>query len=186
MIRPKGIVTAGYIDVSTGLVFGEQPAVENDFLFEGADILGNLVAGRSEYIPNMAYIEFVNADPAPAISVSRGDGRSYYAGLETSGPPLNRDYLRVPLLFSPQTEASSDDYTANRVRWVIMSSGDAGVGGLEFSSAAASEVYGFALVAAPDLNDRSRDLVFARVYLDTPLPKLATSQIQARWPYLFE
>ena len=182
---PLGTVTAGYIDLSTGRVFGERTPRRNTFMYEGADIIGRLAAGQTGYVPNMAYVEFINDGIAPAVSVSREDGRSYYAGLETTGVPLGIDYLRVPLLFSPAVSASSAEYASNRVQWVVMSSGDTGVSGLAFSAEALSAVYGFALVSAPDVNDRTQDLVFARVYLETPLSKLATSQIHARWPYTF-
>jgi hypothetical protein len=132
----------------------------------------------------MVYIEFQNGGSPPTVTPLRDEGRNYYAGLEVTGPALDRDYLRVPLLATPQLESSDEAlYAANRTRWVFMTSGSAGVSSLAFSSGAGSQVYGFALVAAPDVNDRTKDLVFARFYPAAALAKSANSEIQARWTY---
>ena len=153
------------------------------FTYEGADILGQLVAGHSEYTPNMVYVEFQNGGTPPTVVPTRDGGRNYYAGL--AGSPT-QDYLRIPLLINAQLASTNlDNFSSNLARWMLLTGGTAGVNGLPFSAADGSQVYGFALVSAPDASDASRDLVFARMYPDTPIPKVDGAEVQARWAYRF-
>lgn len=159
----------------------------NALMNEGHDVLGRLLSGDRSVLPNMAYVEFYNgAGDPPSVVPDPVEGRSYYAGLEAADPADGIDYLRIPLIFGPAVGATAG-HQSNRVRWTITTSGTEGVAGLSFSSGAGSKVFGGALVAAPDLSDRSADLVFARFYPEQPVEKgPANQQIQLIWTYTFE
>ncbi len=154
-------------------------------------IFGNLSQGRAEYRIARMYLEFRNvADVEVAIDppgFNRGvsSGRAYYDGLADSA---DTDYLRVPLL--AQTLNSSDPILfpdGNLVTFFAQTAGLAGVGGLPFSDANNSVVYGAALVATPDDGDPTQDLVFSRAYLDADQqrPKIAGSSVGIEWEVLF-
>jgi len=67
-----------------------------------------------------------------------------------------------------------------------MSTGStAGQGGHPFTAASLSTVFGVALVAAPDANDASEDLVFSRSYDFTPISKRINEEISINWPHTF-
>lgn len=179
----KGFVLCRVIGAA-GEVLKELPLKGNLFLNEGADIVGRLLAGQTEYLVTTAYIEFQNGGTPPAITPTVDGGRLYYAGLEASGLGLNRDYLRVPLVFRPTVAGSDAQYQSNRVVFNVLSTGTTGVSGLPFSAEAESQVYGAALVATPDPSDRTMDLVLARFYPDEPLAKTPGGQVQLVWPYV--
>lgn len=184
-----GSVEISLVDATTRRVVARSPWRKNMFTYEGADVLGKILVGKTEFIPNAVYVEFQNGGSPTPPALTRADGRSYYAGLEVSGPVADRSYMRLPLLVTPQLATSdADKYQSNVTRWMFMTEGGTQdvTETLTFSSGAGSIVYGFALVAAPDfLGDRSRDLVFARFYPDTPIEKTAGVEIQARWNYSF-
>jgi hypothetical protein len=122
---------------------------------------------------NCVYLEYANvADPAAPVaapSFATTDGRAYYDNLASTP---DRDYLRVPLSITPTIsivpgqEAYFAAGTGNVVTWFAQSAGTVGANGKPFSSAANSKLYGVALVAAPVLGDRSRDVLLARSYYD--------------------
>lgn len=132
--------------------------------------------GRGDRAYRLAgmYIEFENmSDDVTAVtppSFERTEGIEYYAGLADS---LVRDYLRVPLLLTPDVDVVSGDEAlfpdpllGNLLRVQAITSGTAGVHGRTFSAAEHSRVFGIAIVATPVFADPTRDLVFARGYFD--------------------
>jgi len=134
---------------------------------EGARILANMmIPGNEKFIPREMYVEFKNVvSPSDAVTVPSfafTDGVDYYAGLSD---PL--DYLRVPLGFLAPS-ASDDDYVDN-ILSMIGNPGDGGqtvgVNGLSFSSGSNSKIYGGAVVAILNPNDRSQDLQLCRFYM---------------------
>lgn len=155
----------------------------NLFMCEGAEALARLLSGLEAYRPSHMYLEFQNGT-APEVIVTAEEGRSYYAGLETSGPPSDWDYLRVPI--RGVSELSSSDvalYAANVVRFVAQSSGTAGVSGVPFSAAAGSRIFSAALVVAPVPDDRTQDLVFARTVFAEAVEKPDPGEFLLAWPY---
>lgn len=130
--------------------------------YEGLDLLGKLAAGVGTKF-NMMYLEFTNeAGDPPIIVPDPADGRSYYTALEAPGN--TRDYIRVPLVVDPVLSSSDvTKFATNKVSCLAMSTGvSAGRGGHTFESG--SKVFGVALVAAPDPDDASQDIVFSRNY----------------------
>lgn len=150
--------------------------------------------GKANYKINGIYVEFQNVaspgDPGDVPAFDRGEGIEYYTALTG-----DRDYLRLPLLSTPQLGVE-DDYTNfftgegddfNKMTFFAQTSGVLGVNGLEFSSGANSLAVGIALVATPVLADRTRDIVFGRAYFEIAeqVPKESSHQIGLSWEQVF-
>ena len=157
-------------------------------IYNGIDLLGRLLAGQAIEI-NCMYLEFKNGGlPYPVVTPDPSEGRSYYAALDTG--LSDRDYIRVPLTADPTVESSDvTKFLTNRVQFIALSAGySAGRGGHPFTAAAQSVIYGVALVAAPDLDDASQDIVFSRSYAPsdfTAKVKLVNEEISIVWPHTF-
>ena len=178
----KGVFTIGRRNIKTGVMRDVSLGL-NTVVYEGLDILGRLLAGADVKI-NVVYMEFVNGGTPPVVVVDPAAGRSYYAALEAV--PQTKDYIRVPLVGSPQTSASNVDFVSNKVTFVSLSADAlAGRGGQPFNNASDSKVFGIALVAAADVNDASQDKVFARSYDFTPKTKLLGEEISIVWSQIF-
>ena len=182
--QAKGLVSLFSFDEKTRRIH-KMVQLNNLILYGGADIMARLLAAQRQYAINVVYMEFKNtlgAISPPAVS--RGDGVEYYAGLDASP---DTDFLRIPLLVNPTVQASDPEYESNQVTFFAESEGESGFFGKPFSQAAASHVFGAALVAAPDLNDQSQDIVFSRVYIGelatwgTPVDKQDGKQIGLTW-----
>lgn len=152
-------------------------------VYEGIDLIARILAGQ-DYRINTMYLEFKNGG-APSYTVDPAQGRSYYAALDSGGGAS--DYLRVALTTSPVlTSSDPTKFLANIMTILATTFGkNAGQGGFEFSAAAGSVVFGVALVAAPDPDDASQDLVFDRSYSFTALEKRANEEISILYPRTF-
>ena len=179
-MRSEGFPVLRVVDIHTGKVIRMQRC-RNTTCYEGADILGRIMAGQTNYIPSVMYFEFENGGSFPAKTADR-EGRSYYAAVEASA---TRDYLRVPIVRTPDLSAQNASFATNVVTWYCQNSVTLGQGGKVFSEAALSTVYGLALVAAPDPDDRTEDLVYAKSYDFTAEAKDANHQLSATWPIRF-
>jgi hypothetical protein len=152
------------IDKRTGMV---RKLLErtNLVLFEGADVLAQLLSGARGFHVATMYLEFKNlalpADPITPPTFDRGGGIGYYNGLISS---TDTDFLRVPLTVSPLVESSGGDYAGNQVTFFGISEGVAGFHGKPFLAGSNSAVFGAGLVASPDPSDQSLDRVYARAY----------------------
>jgi len=139
--------------------------IRNLILYGGADILALLAGGQSSYNLRTMYIEFENlADPSDPITpptFGRADGVAYYNGLVSSP---NRDFIRVALSVSPAFSTSGVDYVNNIATFFGQSSGTVGFHGKSFGESSNSAIFGAALVASPDPEDQSKDIVFSRAY----------------------
>lgn len=152
-------------------------------------------AGRPDYHISAMYIEYENVgDPEDPISEAtefdRALGIDHYNDLSGS-----RDYLRAALTLEPSLGISTPmaEYftvgeTGNQLTFFAQTSGAAGVNTLPFSHTTNSKVYAAALVATPDFNDRTKDVVFARTVFDVEdqVTKEASSQIGITWDIAFE
>lgn len=158
----------------------------NQFMFEGADVIGLMLAGRRPP-PAHAYFEFFNSPtptPVPPSPVPRSGGREYYAGLELVGSPTI-DYIRVRIPGLPSVSGSSEDYSSNAVAYTL-STVDApanGECGLPCSNAAGSQFFGAAIVSAGAT--KAEDMVFARVYF-SPIAMPAGANVFCNWRYVGE
>ncbi len=152
----------------------------NLILYGAADILALLVSGRPEYKISVMYMEFKNTGGTPVSppSYDRSGGKAYYDGL------VDADYLRVPLITCPALSKSSDDYQNNQVTFFGVTEGVEGAHGTPFNTN--SVVYGAGLVAAPDVGDPSRDIVFSRVYTEIgSIQKEAGHEVGVTWTVRF-
>ncbi len=151
--------------------------------------------GERSYRISSMYLEYENvADPEDVITpptYDANEGREYYSNLAFSG---TRDFLRVPLLLQPSLgiESGYEDFftegvTGNRLTFHAQTQGTIGFNGKAFNDGVNSKVFGVALVATPDFNDPTQDIVFARTYFDPgdQTPKLASSQVGITWDIIF-
>lgn len=182
--RGKGLVSLFSFDEKTRRIH-KLVQLQNLILYGGAGIMARVLAGQREYAINVVYMEYKNTSGAIVPpSVTRADGIEYYTGLSASP---DTDFLRIPLLVNPTLNASEADYESNEVTFFAESEGTQGFWGKDYSQSADSHVFGAALVAAPDLNDQSKDIVFSRVYVGelatwgTPVDKQDGKQVGLTW-----
>lgn len=202
VLSPKGKVR-GY-DVfeepgQTSFVGGSQvpgrwvPYCEfksNLFMYEGTEAIAQLLRGHSEYKAAGMYIEFQNVtNPSDVVTVptyGRGDGVQYYNDLAHSS---DTDYLRVPLIAANLSSSDTDKFSlGNVVTFVASTSGTLGVHGKTFSDSVNSKVFGGAIIAIPDEEDSTKDLVISRFYFNTSRQrvKLPNAQLGVEWPLSME
>jgi hypothetical protein len=130
------------------------------------------------------YFEFENneGENVDPPSYDRSGGISYYQSL-ASHPTV--DYLRIPVTSSSLSTSNGETFPGgNIVTFTAQTEGSAGVHGKDFSFAEPSRVFGGALVATPDFDDPTQDLVLSRIYFSSSsaqLDKLASSQIGLKW-----
>jgi len=158
-------------------------------------IVTKLLSGLSAYRIGAMYVEFENVadplDPVATPAYPDTEGTEYYEDLAVSA---DRDFLRVPLNQMPLLTPSSGyaDYfselhTGNVATFYSQTQGTAGVHGKSFSNAANSKIYGLALVAVPDWGDRTKDIVFARMYFSSgeQTVKPSATQLAVSWDVKF-
>jgi hypothetical protein len=163
---------------------------ENAVLRDWARILVPFYAQQSglPVVPvNMIYVEFVNDTPPIAVpTFDRTDsGLDYYDGLSVS---LNHDFLRIPIALADTfNDPSLGDTLVNSVSLIARTAGTAGVHGKTLTPGS-SVLIGGALVAAADLNDRSKDVVHSRAYVSSGAQKVypAVGQVHAKWELTFD
>jgi hypothetical protein len=176
----RGEIVIGYFD-PVARKYRDVSHGHNIIVYEGIDLIVKILAGQDVEM-NVVYLEFTNA-AVPVVVPDPAQGRSYYAALETG--LTDRDYIRLSLAASPMISSTDPDiYAGNKITYFAMSQGDStGYGGHAFTSG--SQVYGIALVSAPDADDRTQDLVFSRSYDFTAKTKLAGEEISVIWSHVF-
>lgn len=149
----KGFVKIYRQNISTGaseLIVDKS----NMILKGGASLLASTLAGDKNSSIWGMYIGY-NNEPSfskPEISVDYGNPFSLFT--EPFG------YLREPLTF-PATFSSSEGYNNNTVLFSTMITSATKAGGADFENNV-SNIYEVALVAAPDISNPIRDVVFSR------------------------
>jgi hypothetical protein len=199
----RGHITVWHVDEATGLrtpVGAQANQIQYSWGYIAAKQIGYRPnPERPNYHISAVYLEFENQmDPEVQISAapfSRDLGISYYNAL-VNNP--TRDFLRIPLILEPAGGVSTGyeanlptDQQLNKLTFFVQSVGTAGVHGKMFSHSApngTSKVFAAALVAAPNFNDRTKDVIFARtVFLpQNQVTKEASSQIGLTWEIAFE
>ena len=117
-------------------------------------VVANLLAGNVAYMPNYLYVEFTNSTVSVPEDTSSSD---YYESLTD---PVG--YLRIPITIKPTVSPD------NKVTYTVLANTTTSANGVTFG--ANSTIYGVALISAPNPNDPSDDIVFAREYFaDKPL-----------------
>jgi hypothetical protein len=196
----NGRVTLWRVHEETGektLLFTKQNQVQYTWGHIAARALGfKAQAGQPQYHIGAVYFEFENVadrDDAvvEALSFSKELNTAYYANL--SG---DRDFLRVPLIVAPAT-STSIGYDAllpigqheNQLTFFAQTAGSAGqrIGFGSSIDGKNSKIFAAALVATPDQNDPTKDIVFARTVFpaEQQVPKDASSQIGITWNIAF-
>ena len=167
--------------------------IQYDWGLVAAKLLG---FGDTSYRPSVIYLEFENVGN-PVVSVTpptfdRDEGKAYYDDLSLSS---SKDYLRVPLQSNPVLSAASgyEDYftesgTGNKLAFMGITTGAVGVHGRPFTTDDNSKIYGAALVATPDEDDPSKDLIIARTYYEVAdqAIKDAVRQFVPTWELVFK
>lgn len=197
----RGHVTLWQVNEKTGLkvpVCAQPNQIQYSWGFVAAKQLGYRPGpDRPSYHISAMYIEFENqADPELAVTVEtplpRERGIGYYNALMDSG---TRDFLRIPLSLEPATAVSAGfeanlpiDQQANQLTFFVQTTGTTGVHGKTFGHVVNSKVYSAALIAAPDMGDRTKDVVFACTNFASgnQVTKEASSQIGITWDVAFE
>ncbi len=185
----KGRVRAHQIDENR-IWRPSGPFCPNAVMFDWAGLASRLFTSADpRYRISGMYLEYKNlADPSTVVtppSFTRDQGISYYSGLSSSSTV---DYLRVPLSANALTNTDTESFTiANAMTLFAMSQGSVGVNGKPFASGNNSKVYGGALVALVDENDRTNDVVFSRFYFPTNQQrvKLSGGQLGLEWQIVF-
>jgi hypothetical protein len=197
-----GRVTLWRVDDNTGIrtpIITKSNQIQVGWGYIAAKQLGfRHQPDRDQYFISGMYFEYENqsnpAVPVSAPSFDRTLGASYYNSL---GATLTKDFLRVPLRLEPSLTVAAgsvgaDSLTSagqgNQLTFFAQSAGMTGVHGKNFSHVTNSKVYSAALVAMPRFEDRTRDVVFARINFDVgdQTNKEASSQIGITWDISFE
>ncbi len=195
-----GRITVWDVDEKTGLRlplprFSQPNQIQASWGHIAARQIGfKRPVGALDYSLSAMYFEFENvADPDDVITppdYGEDEGIEYYDDLVGSA---TKDFLRIPLTTEPTLgiESDFDIFTAglsgNKLTFHAQTAGLVGVNGKEFSSDANSKIYGVALVAAPVLNDRTKDEIFARTYFQTDeqVVKALSHQASIDWDVVF-
>lgn len=149
----------------------------NLVVYNGGDIIAQLLAGNDEYRISHMYFAYENTAgvPAPAAAARTDTAAATFHALT---PP--NDFLRAPVL-NPVTLAAADgNHLFNRATFTAIASDTVGVLGLPFSSGSNSKVYGVGLVAAPT-GVYTGDLLYANFILPSALAAAGSGQISAAW-----
>ena len=157
----------------------------NTLVYTGVDLIARMLAWEDVRI-NAAYLEFMPADGSSSGTiggaVDPAEGRDYYQAIDEGHGP-GSDYLRVPIVTPPYLESTdTSKFAGNRVVFSAFSVGSEGINHQQFGVGA--RIFGLALVYAPDMNDRTRDIVFARSYGFEPREKTDVHQIMLRWAHV--
>lgn len=149
--------------------------------------------GNPNYRINRFYLEFENVNAAEDVVTPPSFDvyalRSYYANLTAP-----RDYLRVPLIGLPEVAiaAGFEDYfeagQGNKLTFYGVTDADVGVNGLTFSDSVNSKLFGIALVAAPDDDDITKDIIVCRAYYPTEKQRIkpASGSLQVSYNLTFK
>lgn len=192
-MQAVGEVSAFYQNIRTGRMT-KMLEQKNMILFEGADVMAALLGGDLNFRISHFYLEYKNTVGTPtAPTITRDAGRSYFSSLDGSAA---HDWVRVPIILNPTLSvvpAESSDYTGNSVIFtattasVTPATGKSPVANYFLSSGVdgPSKITSLALVASPDRNAESKDRVFSRVNLGTPMPLQPSSNIIFLWAIRF-
>lgn len=182
--------TIGYTNDKTGL-FTPMETKKNLVLYGAADIIAGLLAGDMSMKLSHMYFQYQNTN-GEVTAATAFDRSSKKADFDNIDGANGVDWLRVPIITTAklfQSPAGSADYDSNAL---YLSATSAAVENKYGESNAhnyfaasgndgPSKIFSIALVAAPDQSGHTRDKVFSRVNLDTPLTVLAGSSPTVYW-----
>lgn len=199
----RGFVSLWRIDDVTGqhkLIFEQHNQIQHTWGCLAAKALGLRPDGLGpSYNISAVYFEYENVlTPETTVvepqSFSKTLNIDYY---NTISVTPNRDYLRVPIIVAPQFSTASGyagllptNQQFNQLTFFAQTTGTSGMSGRSFGAnvgGRASKIYAAALVAAPDLDDPTKDVVFSRTVFsaDNQVIKDASAQIGITWSVAF-
>lgn len=197
----RGHVSLWRIDEATGLkvpVVSQHNQIQYTWGVLAAKALGfRPQPDRPKYHISAIYFEFENVltpetAVTEALTFSKELSIDYYNSFNNT-----RDILRVPLILEPTTSTSNGyasllplEQQDNQLTFFAQTSGNSGVHGVGFGHNVGgrnSKIFAAALVAAPDFNDPTKDVIFARTVFaeEHQVPKEASSQIGITWNVAF-
>jgi hypothetical protein len=196
-----GHVSLWQIDERTGLkvpVVSQHNQVQYTWGYLAAKALGlRPQADRPKYHISAIYFEYENVStPETVVSEAQSFSKtlsiSYYNSFAG-----DRDFLRVPIILEPAFSVSPGyadklpiDQELNQLTFFAQTSGNSGARGIGFGSnvnGKNSKIFAAALVSAPDMDDPTKDIIFARTVFSaaSQVPKEASSQIGITWNIAF-
>ena len=158
----------------------------NTVQYGAADVLGRLLSGDTRVVPAGMYLEYTNNLGAWVQPTNFGrEGFTYFHSMAGT-----TDVIRVPLLQTPGYDASSATYVSNRTTFIAQSGGTDGVAGkngvINFTRST-SYIVGGGLIAMPDADDWSQDLVLTRGYVssaDAIQRPADPNEVMMRWQFV--
>ena len=150
---------------------------KNLVTYGGSDILAKALA--NELKVNCIYVVFENNPAAIRISTDASNIAATYA---TSSP--NRSFVRVPTMGDPVYSSTDPDYANNEVSFLGVTDGSSEFPAVPVTDGV-SVFYHSALVAAPDMDDQTKDVVFSCANFSSDQTKVAGAQIGIRWTLTF-
>jgi len=158
----------------------------NTVQYGAADIIGRVLCGDTRAVPAGMYLEFTNN--LGAWVQPTGFGRSGYNYFHSLA--ADTDIIQVPLVISPGYDSTGTPYDSNRVTFVAQSGGVDGVmgenGNLAFTRGV-SYIVGGGVIAMPDTDDWSQDIVFTRGYTTAASAVLRPAdpnEVMMRWQFV--
>jgi len=130
-------------------------------------ILAGLLSGDVSFRPNVMYVEFQSgSEPVTVPEPKPSDNHGKYFLDMRENTHSERDFIRIPIVsVTPVAAQGSNDII---VYFNGICTGATGVGG---KSTLNSRIYGISLANSPtygkEIDDLTRDIVWARGYFDT-------------------
>lgn len=170
---------AGRVLIANAL--GEVSEGHNDVTYEGAQVLAQLLAGKSNYKISNFYFEFQNSGySTPPVA------RTDTAASRQAAATGVADLIRAELVAAPLVDTSGSPYSNNRDTFFALTTATVGLmHGLAFSAGAGSKIVSACLIAAPGGTDYQQDLLYARYVLATPVAVAGSGQVSGQWTTLF-
>jgi len=165
----------GYVRVWNEV--GDVTESDNLVVFNGGDIITQLLAGNQEYQISHFYFLYENTVGSPApIAPARSDTAT---SLQSITPP--QDLLRASILDPVTLEAADVNHLFNRATFLSVTASSTGdVNGLSFGAGSDSKVFHLGMVAAPT-GAIGGDILYASFSLPTEIPAAGSGQISAAW-----
>lgn len=167
--------TYGYVRVRNAA--GQCAEAKNLVVYNGGDILAQLLAGNAQYRISHMYFGFENTAGSPTPSPAARTDTADSAFHSMAAP---QDFVIADALQPAVLEAADANHLFNRVLFHAIANALAGVNGVPFSAANDSKVFSVGLVASPT-GAYLDDLLYAHFILPTALPVVGSGQISASW-----
>lgn len=190
----RGDVVIGLRNAKTN-TFTPLIQKKNLIMFGAADIMAHLLGGDSRYAVSHMYYQYQNISGSVTASASftRADGITDFLSIDGSD---QTDWLRIPIITAGKVDSypvDSTQYSGNAVTFVATSASSSTQTGESASENyfadsgddGPSKVYAIALAAALSPADKTKDIVFSRLELDTPITVEAGNYIDCFWQIAF-